>query len=715
MKNRIELCCHTKMSKLQGLNDVKEYLEEAIKRGCKSIAITDTDSTQSFVEANEYLSLYTSNKDFKVIYGAEMHFKASKESKQLYTIYIYVKEQNGLKNLYELVSKAYRNIVKGKPVLYKKDLINSRDGLLYAAIGNQSEIYQCISNSNINKIVDFYDFIGIEPNESSKNINIKISKLCKKTSKLLIGTSECNFINKDDFQCNEILNLYKKVPDIKKGNNKYFQTTDELLNCFNYIENPKAIVIDNPIKVAEQIENINIISQEISHPKIESADTIILNKCYNKAHEIYGEKLPKDIEKRLQLELNSIETNNFGSIYLIFSDLVQYSNKLGYEVGNRGSIGNSFVAYLLGITKINPLEYNLPFEFLAGKNYDKEPDIVLNFSEKIRDKIFKYLQDKFGKDKVIWCGSIESIDEESISKCLKEYKSTFELKTEETDKKIINMLSGIKKVTGEHSGGVFIIPENLDILNLTPTEIGVNGHLKTHIDYHHIWHSGLYKFDIILNDEETMLHELQKATNIKSTDINLDDEETIKLFLHANDKSYKDSINGIPKFDTELVKNIIAVSKPRNFNDLVCIYALASGTDTWNYNVISLIKEEGKKLNEIISNREDVYNYLISKNIKKDIAFNITEFIGKGKAKATQNSNQDIGNKYKKWEEYKQIMKEHNISEKYIHSAEKIRYIFPKSHAIGYTMNAFKIAWYKVHYPKAFYEVYLKINDHQDK
>ena len=233
MENRVELCCHTKMSRLQGINSTREYVEEAINRVYKAIAITDTDSTQGFFDADEYLRLYTNNSDLKIIYGSEMHFKILGNTYKLYSIYIYVKEQKGLKNLYELISKAYRNIINGTPIIYKKDLIEYRSGLLYAAIGNQSEVYQNIEVPNIDDIMNFYDFIGIEPNESNKNTNIKISELCSRNNKILIGTSECNFINKEDFECNELLNFYKKNPDIKYGNNKYLHTTDELIKSLD--------------------------------------------------------------------------------------------------------------------------------------------------------------------------------------------------------------------------------------------------------------------------------------------------------------------------------------------------------------------------------------------------------------------------------------------------------------------------------------------------
>lgn len=714
MENRIELCCHTKMSTLQGINSAREYVEEAINRGYKSIAITDTDSTQSFFYADEYLRLYTSNTDFKIIYGSEMHFKISENTDKLYSIYIYVKEQKGLKNLYELISKAYRNIINGTPVIYKEDLIEYRSGLLYAAIGNHSEVYQNIEVPNINDIMNFYDFIGIEPSESNQNTNIKISELCSKNNKLLIGTSECNFINKEDCKCNEVLNFYKKNFDIKYGNNKYFHTTEELIKSFDYIENSKEIVIDNPTKITEQIENITVMPQRISYSGNGAANKIISKKCYDKAKEIYGTVLPEKVKERLELELNSIENNNYAIIYQVTSEIVEYSNKLGYEVTSRGSAGNSFVAYLLGITDINSIECNLPYEFFTGKDYDKEPDIDLNFSEKIRPKIFEFLQEKYGKDKIIWCSTIATINYKTLESCYKEYVKAFKIQNISNGKTIVDKLYGIKSSTGEQPGGILIIPENMEITDICPTEIGENGHIKTHNNYYSICNTGLYRFDLLESDIQTMLHELEKETNIKSKEINLKDKETLKLFKHANDLSYPVSIDGIPRFGTSFVKGMLKIAKPQNFNDLVCMSALSNGTGTWNYNAETLIEKEHKKIDEVISNREDMYNYLLDNGIEKNTAYEIVEFIRDGKLSKRCDLWKRNRDKYyielkEKWDEYKKILQEHNIPEWYIKSAEKIRYISPKSYSISYTKNEFKIAWYKVHYPKVFYKVYFEI------
>ncbi len=696
MDSRVELCCHTKMSKMKGINFAEEYINEAIKRNYKQIAITDINSTQSFFEIENYLKSIKYNNYFKIIYGSELRLKKSKDSEKIFTIYIYIKEQKGLKNLYELISKAYRNIVDGIPVIYKNDLIKHRDGLLYASIGKYSEVYQSIDNADINSILNFYDFIGIEPNESNKFTNIRINELCKKLDKILIGTSECYFINKEDYECNEILNFYKNYNNIKVGNNNYFQTTDELINNFNYIENAKEIVINNPKKIADTIDNIKIKKENKFYPKIENSKEIIRAKCYDKAYELYGKSLTKTIKERLELELNSIIKNNYQNIYLISSEIVQKSNKLGYEVGNRGGIGNSFVAYLLGIVRYNPIDYNLPFEIFAGKNYDKEPDIDLNVTKEVREKIISHLQKKYGKDKIIFAGTISALMDRVAAELYDNYIKEKKIKGNLDKNQIIKKLTEIKKATGKHPGGIFIIPEDMDITDFCPTELDDEGLVKTHIDYHKL--DNLYKFDILEHGDPAMLHELEKETNTKSSNIDLKDKEVLKMLLHANDSSYPISINGIPDFESNFVKSVIEITKPQNINDLACISALSHGSGTWNYNASDLISDEDKKVDEVISNRADIYNYLLKNGIEKNTAFDITEFIWKGKAKNESNT----------WEEYKTILRDHNIPEWYIQDAEKIEYIFPKAHAIEYAINAFKIAWYKVYHPKAFYKVYFK-------
>jgi len=387
------------------------------------------------------------------------------------------------------------------------------------------------------------------------------------------------------------------------------KNNDGSIDTIKIVWSPEYCVFRNNKK------NVELIPKKAN----ESIEKKIEDICYNKAYELYGKILPKETKERLNLELNSIINNHFESIYLICSELVKYSNELGYEIGFRGSVGNSLVAYLLEITSIDPIQYNLPFEMFAGKNYDKKPKIDLYFSNKIQSKIVAYLEKKYGKVEI----------------------------------------------------------------------------------------------NILENNDLTILHELEKETNISSKDIRLDDKETLKMFLHANNKSYPISTNGISEFEDGFAKKMVEIAKPRNFNDLVCISALSHGSGTWNYNAHTLVREDGKKIDEVISNREDMYHYLLNNGIDKNTAYDITLFITDGKALKGRSLWKLKIDEYKefsdKWEEYKKILKEHNIPDWYIKDAEKIEYMFLKSRAIENTINEFKIGWYKVHYPKEFYKVYFKV------
>ena len=711
---RVELCCHTNMSRLQGIDTVKDYIDEAIKRGYKQIAITDKDSTQSFIKANSYLNLYHRNEDFKIIYGCELTFKNEKKFSQCYSIFIYVKEQKGLKNLYKLVSLAYRNMIQGQPLVYREDLDKYRDGLLYASIGNNSEVYKNIDKKNISKIMVYYDFIGIEQTQKRLEINInkKINNLCNKNNKVLVGSSMCNFINKEDYICNEILNMYKESNEIERGNNNYLHTADELIVQFNYIENAKKIVIDNPSKIAEQIEDITPVPVKAKLPKISFSDMIISKKCYDKAHEIYGEKLPENVDKRLKLELHSIIENNFQNIYFIYSELFEYSKKIGYKaVCTASKAGCSLVAYLLGITEIDPIKYNLPFEIFATKNYDMLPDIEMSVSSEIREEIFKYLREKYGESNVIFCNSEEYSNVDNISKVVDEYVELTEIEDLNDREYVIKKLKNVKQeVSGLASPAVILVGDG-EIYDFCPTEIWYKNQVVTHLDRDSIMDLGFYTFNIRCSNVSTLIHNLESLTNTNSDNINFDDEDSLNVFRNAFDTSFGISINGIPRFEEEDVKKIIEKSKPQTLNDFACVLALAEGTGAWEGNAENRIKE-GKKLTEVLSNREDMYNYLIESGIDINTAYDIVTFVRKGKASKGRlwKLDKDRYVEYvNKWSKYKEIMKNYNIPEWYIKSAESIDYLFTKSWALERTITAIKIAWYKVHYPEVFYKEYFKV------
>lgn len=739
-KERVEIGCYTKMSEMLGISSVKEYIDEAINRNWCAIGITDLDSTQSFIEAQEYIEK-NQIKNLKLIYGVKTRFidDNSKDENEINEIIILVKEQKGLKNLYTLLSN--------ENIIFRSQLDKYREGLLYGTYGINGEVYKKIYDKNeseeLNKIVKYYDFIQIEPvynakkkvrgdyitkirniDETSKiqEINKKIIELGNNNNILVIASSNPLFIKKEDSICNEILNHSKGIIDCECNNERYLHTTEELLEKFNYLDKEMAIkiVTDNThriVEMCEEVKPINIEKLKKDYPKIENSKNIIKDECYKKAHDIYGKELQKNISDRLELELSSIIENEFETIYLMASDAVKKSNELGYLVGYRGSIGNSFVAFLLGITECNPIDYNLPFEIFAGKNFDSEPDIDLNFSNEIVNEIHEYISEKYGKSNVIHCGTIGAIAEKTAKQMIEKYSEDLNYEIEEKKKhELVDKLIGIKRCTGVHPGGIFILPEGRDIKEFTPVEsykVNDKSIIKTHMDYHSIWQSGLYKFDILSHDTLTILHRLKEITQINPKDIDLNDKETLSIFVNAGNEKYEISTRGIPEFGTKFVINMLKESKPKNFNDLICIDGLAHGSGTWTWNAEWLIKNKCISINKVISNRADIMNFLISNGIKRETAFEIEEFVRKGKAhrKCSKESRKEI---LEQWNEYKEIMKKNNIPEWYIESCENIQYLFPKAHAIGYTINAFRIAWYKVHYPKAFYKVYFEIKGNID-
>ena len=720
---RIELGCYTNMSEMYGLDTVEDYIDEAINRGCKAVGITDINTVQSFIPAQEHLGKLD-KENFKILYGVrtkfiEDEYQNEKNKNDAYDIVVYVKEQKGIKNLYNILSLA--NTQNNEGIIYKSQLDKYRDGLLYGTVGPKGELYQnIIFNKQKNeKIAKYYDFLEIEPvydykseyaKKEQQEINKKIIDIGNKQNILVVAASNCKFINKEDKICNEVLNYHKNVTPVETDNRRYMHTTEDMLQEFDYLgkETAYKIIVKNTNLLADKCDKINTIIEGKYYPKIENSKQIIKEETYKKAHEIYGEKLPENVENRLELELENIIKNNFEVIYLVASEAVKKSNEEGYLVNTRGCVGDSFVAFLLGITEYNPIEYNLPFEIFAGKDFDREPDIDLNFAPEIRDEIIKYIKEKFGENKIIYCGTVGTLTKSTVCNAISKYLKDFELTIDDNEKtKIINKLVEIKRCDGIHPGGIIILPEDKDITDFSPVlKNAYDGKIKTQIDYHSL-DMNLYKFDILENKTQTVIHQLEKITGIDPINIKLDDKETLELFIKEN------GTKGIPEFSSEFSINMLKTVKPTNFNDLVCMIGLAHGSGTWNYNANSLIKNGEAKIDEVISTREDLINYLVRKGIEKDLAYDITKFIIRGKPiKARYNKlfNPEFNKEMlEKWNEYKKIMENHDIPEWYIKSCSKIEYLFTKSYAIGYALNSFRIAWYKVHYPEAFYKVYFDI------
>lgn len=681
---------------------------------------------------------------------------------------ILVKNQTGLKNLYKLISESHLEYFYKRPRVPKSVLAKYREGLILGSACEAGEVYRAILNKKndeeITEISRLYDYLEIQPlgnnrflidsgdvsgYEELKEINSRIVDLARKLNKPVVATCDVHFLDPEEEVFRRILQAGQGYSDADRQAPLYFRTTSEMLEEFSYLgeETAYEVVVSNTRMIAESIDTIQPIPDGTFPPFIEGAEDEIRSISEARALELYGSPLPETVRARLDKELNSIIKNGFSVMYVIARKLVTKSTADGYLVGSRGSVGSSFVAYLTGITEVNSLPahyrcekclysefigkgntiscgfdlpdkpcpncghpltkdgYDIPFETFLGFDGDKEPDIDLNFSGEYQANAHKYTEDLFGEGHVFRAGTIATVADKTAFGFVKGYLSDKQKPATNAEiKRLVKGCTGIKRTTGQHPGGVMIVPHDKEIYDFTPIQRPADdtdsSTITTHFDYHSI--SGrILKLDILGHDDPTVIRMLQDITGVDPKDIPIGEKKTMRLFLNTDslgvspeDIGSEVGTFGVPEFGTKFVRQMLVDTKPTTFAELIRISGLSHGTDVWTNNAQDLVRSGVATLAEVITTRDDIMLFLINNGMEPLTAFKIMEDVRKGKGLKP---------------EYEELMKNTGIPDWYIESCQKIKYMFPKAHAAAYVMMAFRIAWFKVYYPEAFYAAYFSV------
>ncbi len=692
---------------------------------------------------------------------------ASKKTRAHHIILL-AKNHQGVRNIYEMVSASHLKYFFRTPRIPKSLLTEKREGLIVGSACEAGELFSAMvdgaNDEDLEEIAKYYDYLEIQPignneylirsedhpeittKEDLQNLNRRIVALGEKMNKPVVATCDVHFIDPEGADFRKILMHYKGFKDAVNQAPLYFRTTEEMLGEFEYLGKEKAyeVVVKNTNLIADMIENVRPIPPDKCPPEIEGAQEDIVNDSHRKAKEIYGDPLPQIVQERLDKELYSITTYGFSVMYKIAQELVRKSLSDGYLVGSRGSVGSSFVAFLSDITEVNSLPphyvcpncknsefvlgvdisgcdlpdkvcpvcgtpynkdgHNIPFETFLGFKGDKEPDIDLNFSGDYQPVIHKYTETFFGEGHVFRAGTIGTVAEKTAYGYVRKFAEENNVVIRNAEmKRLAAGCVGVKRTSGQHPGGIIVVPFKNDIHEFCPIQHpadDVNSDIiTTHFDYHSI-DQNLLKLDELGHDDPTVIRMLTDLTGIDPQKIRLDDKETLSLFtgteaLHlSKDIGTPVGTYGIPEFGTKFVRQMLVDTKPTRFSELVRISGLSHGTDVWLNNAQTLIEDGITTLSNAICCRDDIMLYLINQGVEPGHSFKIMESVRKGKGLKPEDM---------------EAMKAAGVPQWYLDSCLKIKYMFPKAHAVAYVTMAFRIAYCKVHYPEAFYIAYFSV------
>ena len=687
-------------------------------------------------------------------------------------IIILAKNKLGLKHLYQLISASNLKYFKRVPIIPKTELAAHREGLIIGSACEAGELFRAVADGSkdwaeLKRIASFYDYLEIQPicnnmfmlrkgdvqsEEELRDFNRTIVRLGQELGKPVCATGDVHFQEPEDEVYRHILLASKKFPDADAPLPIYFKTTDEMLKEFAYLgtETAHKVVIDDPRHIADCIEDIELLPPgQLFPPRLENSEQELHDMVWDKCHELYGEEPPQLIVDRLDVELKSI-LGKYDVVYMSAQKLVQRSLENGYLVGSRGSVGSSLVAYMSGITEVNSLPphyrcpkckntefitdgsygcgadmpdkicpvcgekyvkdgFDIPFETFLGYGGGKVPDIDLNFSGEYQARAHQHAIEMFGKTQVFRAGTIGTLAEKTAFGMVKKY---LEERGQTASNAEMNRLTqgcvGVRRTTGQHPGGLVVVPDDMDVEDFTavqhPADDAESDTITTHFEYH-CMEDNLLKLDMLGHDDPTMIRMLEDLTGVNARAIPLDDPDTMSIFTSSRVLGFKnDEILGptgavaIPEFNTRFTRGMLMDTQPRDFNTLVRLSGFSHGTDVWLGNARELIVSGTASVLETVGCRDDIMLYLISMGLDPKMSFKIMEAVRKGKVKK--------GGFQEGWEE---AMRDHQVPDWYIESLAKIGYLFPKAHAVAYVMMAFRIAWFKVHRPLAFYATFFSI------